>query len=224
MRRIKKSKSAKLLTVFTLTATTLMFTGCSLEEQSYDDTYQSENSEDGGIYTSDYEDQQLLDDNGKKYTLHQNDDGTETAYYEDGQRVTFKRDEQGNLDYVSGNSGLLAGLIAGYFLFHGYSTPVGAWNSNRYVISEPLKGVSQSSRATGMQKYVPSNASFNSNKIPRLPYQKELSDEQRTTGVFGGYTSSSKNNVSNNSSAKSSKSVGTVKSGFGGAGVRSGAS
>lgn len=226
MRKIKNSKSAKLLTVFTLTATTLMFTGCSLEEQPYDDAYQSENSEDGGIYTSDYEDQQLIDDNGKKYTLHQNDDGTETAYYEDGQRVTFKRDEQGNLDYVSGNSGLLAGLIAGYFLFHGYSTPVGAWNSasNRYVISEPLKGASQSSRATGMQKYVPSNANFNPNKIPRLPYQKELSDEQRTAGVFGGYTSSSKNDISNNSSAKSSKSVGTVKSGFGGAGVRSGAS
>ena len=172
-----------------------------------------------------------MDDNGKKYTLHQNDDGTETAKYEDGQQVTFKRDEQGNLNYVSGATGLLAGLAAGYFLFHGFNPPAGTWNSasNRYAISEPLRGASKTARATQMQKYVPSNAKFNPNKIPRLPYQKQLNDEQRVTGA-GGYVggSSSKSNVSKSSSGKSSssssKSVGSVKSGFGGAGARSAAS
>ena len=231
---MRNSKTTKLITAFTLTATTLMFSGCGfsslLNDEDTTSHHSSSNSDD--LYTSDYEDQQLMDDNGKKYTLHQNDSGSETARYEDGQEVTFKRDEHGNLDYISGSAGLLAGLAAGYFLFHGFNPPAGAWNSatNRYAVSEPLSGVSKTSRATKMQKYVPSNAKFNPNKIPRLPYQKQLNDEQRVTGAGGGYVggSSSKSNVSKSSSGKSSssssKSVGSVKSGFGGAGARSASS
>ena len=229
---MRNSKTTKLITAFTLTATTLMFSGCGFsslfEEDNVSSQHSNNNSDD--LYTSDYEDQQLMDDNGKKYILHQNDSGSETARYEDGQEVTFKRDEHGNLDYISGSAGLLAGLAAGYFLFHGFNPPAGAWNSatSRYAISEPLSGASKTSRATKMQKYVPSNAKFNPNKIPRLPYQKQLNDEQRVTGA-GGYVggSSSKSNVSKSSgesSSSSSKSVGNVKSGFGGAGARSAAS
>ena len=57
--------------------------------------------------------QQLKDDNGDVYSLINNGDGTETAKYEDGREVTFKRDDNGNLNFISGAAGLLGGLAAG---------------------------------------------------------------------------------------------------------------
>lgn len=63
--------------------------------------------------------QKLIDENGQAYTLTQNDNGTETATYDNGQSVDFERDEDNNIHYLSGTSGLLAGLAASYFFYHG---------------------------------------------------------------------------------------------------------
>ena len=42
------------------------------------------------------EEQRLLDDNGNGYTLFSNPYGSETASFDNGEQVTFSRDEDGN--------------------------------------------------------------------------------------------------------------------------------
>ena len=115
-------------------ATALIISGCGDDtaEQPATETPQTQTKLAG---------QRLTDDSGVEYTLIDNGDGTETARYDDGRAVTFRREEDGSLDYISGAAGLLAGMAAGYFLFHGFSSPAGTWDSarNRYTVSEPLR-------------------------------------------------------------------------------------
>ena len=149
-----------------------------------------------------YQDQELLDDNGNKYTLHKNQDGSETARYEDGKEVTFKRDAQGNINHQSGDSSLLPGLLMGYLVFSGLSSSGGTWNSaGNYVANSPMKPISQATRNSNMQNYVPAGSKIQDITPP-------------STNISSRSTSSN--------GAKSS--VGTVKSGFGSAGARSAAS
>ncbi len=92
------SKTAAILAAFTAVSAPLMMAGCG-QEQVKGDT--------------------LTDENGRKYQLIKNEDGTETAKYENGEEVTFRRDENDNLNYVSGMSSLLPMMMMSYFLFHG---------------------------------------------------------------------------------------------------------
>ena len=228
---MKHSKTTKLLAVFTLTATTLCMSGCGLFGEDETPTTQNTDNSSPKYSTDDsYQDQKLLDDNGKEYTLHRNPDGTETARYDDGKEVTFKRDENGNLNVVSGTAGLLAGLAAGYFLFHGFNTPVGSWNSsaNRYAVSEPLKPATTASRANAMKKFTPAGT-----KIQDIAPPQEKKDDRggsstaRSSSRSGGSSSGSSNVSNSSSSSKSSSSkssVGSTKSGFGSAGARSASS
>ena len=156
-----------------------------------------------------YEDQELLDDNGNKYTLHRNADGTETAKYADGKEITFKKNPNGDVIYKSGDSNLLSHLMLGYLLFHGKSTPSGTYSSSGFTAKEPPKPISQSAREEGMKKVVPAGSPVH------------------TIGSSSGSSgsSSAKNTTSSSSSSsKGSASVGSTKSGFGSAGARSAAS
>ena len=92
------NKTALILAAFTAVSAPLMMAGCGQEAPKGDT---------------------LTDENGRKYQLIKNEDGTETAKYENGDEVTFRRDENDNLNYVSGMSSLLPMMMMSYFLFHG---------------------------------------------------------------------------------------------------------
>ena len=146
--------------------------------------------------------QRLTDDNGVEYTLIDNGDGTETARYDDGRSVTFRRQEDGSLDFLSGTAGLIAGMAAGYFLFHGFSSPAGNWDAsrNRYTVSEPLKPSTTPANAANTAKPATNSTAANSNSKVNL----------------------SKDPAPKSSAATSSNS--SAKSGFGTAGARGGSS
>lgn len=180
------------------------------EEQEYAEknNVSIANTEQKQNIVGDYQDQELLDDNGNKYTLHKNQDGSETARYDDGKEVTFKRDEQGNINRQSGDSSLLPGLLMGYLLFSGLSSSGGTWNSaGNYVSNAPMKPISQEVRNANMQKYTPAGGKIQDITPPK-------SNGSSGSGFAKGSGSSNR--------AKSS--VGNVKSGFGSAGARSAAS
>lgn len=178
----KRTQAA--VAIFTAVATTIAFTGCDGSEQEY--SHESSESFAGN---------RLVDDNGNEYTLIKNDDGTETAKYDDGKEVTFKRDEDGNLNLVSGAGGLLAGLAAGYFLFHGFHNSGGTYSGNRYTPSTRPSAISSYDRDRELKKY--------------------MRDDKKSGGTGATSNSSAKSN-SNKSS------VSTAKGGFGSAGARSG--
>ena len=156
--------------------------------------------------------QRLTDDNGVEYTLIDNGDGTETARYDDGRSVTFRRQEDGSLDFLSGTAGLIAGMAAGYFLFHGFSSPAGTWNSttNRYTVSEPLQ-----------RRSTPTSAASTANTAkPSTPSSNATSSNTNSTAANSA-NSNSKVNLSKDSSSSTNSSA---KSGFGTAGARGGSS
>lgn len=182
MRNMYSKKTKKMIAIFSAVATTMMFSGCSNSDQA---SY-------------------IEDDNGERYQLIENPDGTETARYSDGREVTFKRDDDGNLTFLSGAAGLLGGLAAGYYLHKGLSAPQNGYydsSSNRYI-SRPLRD-DDKKRANNS-----------------------------TTNAAAALAATSSNNSTGSSSVskvestpKTSTSTSTsVKSGFGSAGARSSAS
>ena len=174
-------------------ATALLIGGCGDEETTEVPTQDQ---------TQNLAGQRLTDDNGVEYTLIDNGDGTETARYDDGRSVTFRRQEDGSLDFLSGTAGLIAGMAAGYFLFHGFSSPAGNWDAsrNRYTVSEPLKSTNNPANAASTAKPSTNSTATNSNSKVNL----------------------SKDPAPKSSAATSSNS--SAKSGFGNAGARGGSS
>lgn len=177
MRNMCSKKTKKMLAIFSAVATTMMFSGCSNSDQA---SY-------------------IEDDNGERYQLIENPDGTETARYRDGREVTFKRDDDGNLTFLSGAAGLLGGLAAGYYLHKGLSAPQNGYydsSSNRYI-SRPL----------------------------RDDDKKRANNSMVNAGVTKAAVSSDSTGNKVESAPKTSTSNTTsVKSGFGSAGARSSAS
>ena len=140
MKSPKKSKTKYLIGAFLATA--FLISNCATDsEKETNQTAVEKNTEVG---------ERLTDDSGAEYTLIDNGDGTETAKYDDGRSVTFKRQEDGTLDYLAGTAGLIAGLAAGYYLFHGFQNK-GTWDSarNKYTINEPLKRVDKDKSVGG---------------------------------------------------------------------------
>lgn len=177
MRNMCSKKTKKMLAIFSAVATTMMFSGCSNSDQA---SY-------------------IEDDNGERYQLIENPDGTETARYRDGREVTFKRDDDGNLTFLSGAAGLLGGLAAGYYLHKGLSAPQNGYydsSSNRYI-SRPL----------------------------RDDDKKRANNSMVNAGATKAAVSSDSTGNKVESAPKTSTSTSTsVKSGFGSAGARSSAS
>ncbi|SEA14258.1 hypothetical protein [Selenomonas ruminantium] len=183
------TKTSKVLAVFMAVSTTVAF--ASWMAQDVDIPAEQETGP-----------QTLLDDEGREYTLTQNADGTETATYEDGRSVTVKREENGSLRYISGAEGLIAGLAAGYYMFHGLSGGTGGRYSvvqGRYIPNGPVQPLKEK------DDYRSSGGSSSSSSSRRITVNKG--------------SSSSKSSSSAKSSSHSSS-----KSGFGSAGARSSAS
>ena len=210
--------------VGTFLATALLISGCS-DSETVEETAPAETAQ-----TQKLAGQRLTDDSGVEYTLIDNGDGTETARYDDGRSVTFQRQEDGSLDYLYGAAGLLAGMAAGYYLFHGFSSPAGSWNpaTNRYTVSEPLQrrdtptatgaSAGTSSRpSTTANTSTPASSTPNSSTAANSNSKVNLSKESTTPSTAAN--SSSKVNLSKESTTSSS----SAKSGFGGAGARSSA-
>ena len=207
------------IALFAAVTTTMCFTGCSNHDQTSVQTDQNiDYDKDGNV--------RLKDDNGNPYTLHKNADGTETARYDDGKEVTFRRDPDTNeIHYESGTSSLLTGMLMGYFLFHGFGgiggSPASNFNynprSNTYTTKEPLQRLSRDEQRRKVNNFIAgSSSSTNSNS----------SSKSSTSNSSNSSNSNKSNNVSN--SSKSGGSTGSVssppKSGFGSAGARGGAS
>jgi hypothetical protein len=172
----------------------------------------------------------LKDDSGKEYTLVKNGDGTETAKYDDGESVTFKRDDDGNLNFVAGSAGLLAGLAAGYFLWHGLNPSGGHYDSSSRSY-RPSSSVSQDIKKNGWKKYdqeKDKNRGGGRSGGTYVPPSNSSSSNSSSSSTKSSSSSTSKPSTSAQSksstpSTKSSVSAGTTKSGFGGAGARSSA-
>ena len=182
-------KTKKVLAVFTSVATTAAFTYYLAENLDRSEEQQIEGP------------QTLIDDEGDEYTLTQNEDGSETATYADGRTVTIKREENGTLRYLHGTEGLIAGLAAGYYMFHGLSGGAGGYYN------------------AALGRYIPNG-----------PVQP-IRDRQYSSTAGSAYRSSSRGssiNTSRSSSKSSStaksSSHSSSKSGFGSAGARSSAS
>lgn len=136
------------MAAFMATSSVMLVAGCSGEKE--DKPF---------VQNEKYDDQTLTDDSGKEYTLHKNADGTETATYKDGKTVTFKRDNDGNMNYVSGALGLIGGLAAGYMLFHGLGSSGGYYNGNSYRSSNVQRLTTRErDRRLTSSGYVPTNS------------------------------------------------------------------
>lgn len=243
------NKTAAILASFTAAAVAFSCAGCMDDEA---DEYEVAEDEDVTEVDTDvddtYEDQELIDDDGNNYVLHRNEDGTETATYADGRDVTFRRNHDNSLDFISGTAGMLAAMAAGYYLFHGLGCNTGyrgSYNpsSGRYTCSEPLRRMDMAERNKRMQSYVPSSsaASINNN-YPRAMMQKDKDDQNPAAARSSSYSGSSGGGGSAAASSTKSNDTATAKSntssegakttsnssvsnnakgGFGGAGARS---
>lgn len=196
-------------------ATALIISGCgddTTAEQPATETPQTQTKLAG---------QRLTDDSGVEYTLIDNGDGTETARYDDGRAVTFRREEDGSLDFVSGTAGLLAGMAAGYFLFHGFSSPAGTWDStrNRYTVSEPLRREERNSTGGG---YAGTSARPSTSSSGGASTSNPSAASNSSTRPSTSSASSSSGGVNLTKPAAPSSSASSAKTGFGGAGARAG--
>lgn len=167
------SKTAAILVAFTAVSAPLMLAGCGQQEKQQGEA--------------------LTDDQGRTYHLIKNEDGTETARYDNGEEVTFRRDENDNLNYVSGASSLLPMLLASYFLFHGIGGYSGHYDRN-----------------TG-------------NVLNNKPAYQQQQQQPNGTGAATANKGGSYQQGASGSSGKSAVTAPAGgKTGFGSAGVRSG--
>lgn len=202
------SKETRVLLATFMAVSAGVVAGCS-DENEYEESESS------------YE--RLKDDNGKEYTLVKNADGTETAKYDNGESVTFKRDDDGNLAFVAGAAGLLAGVAAGYYMWHGLNPSGGYYDSNTKSY-KPSSEVSRQIKSNGWSKY-----DKEKDKGGRSGGSTYTRSNSTNGGGSTGNSTTSNSKPSNSSEAKSttpsnksSVSAGSTKSGFGSAGARSG--
>ncbi len=213
------SKASKMIAIF---STVSVFSACMFawinSESAFEDEYDNSYLDDEGLLAP-QEEQRLLDDNGNEYTLFSNPYGSETASFDNGEQVTFSRDDDGSLNFISGSAGLLAGMLASYYLFHGYNPPAGRWNpnTNRYTVTDKLNRLPDADRTSAIRRYLPENTKLNS---PDVALKRQ--QEEQKMSASGG--SSARSGSSTNNGKTGSSSVGSTKKGFGGVGARSAAS
>lgn len=166
------SKTAAILAAFTAVSAPLMLAGCGQQEKQQGEA--------------------LTDDQGRTYHLIKNEDGTETARYDNGEEVTFRRDENDNLNYVSGASSLLPMLLASYFLFHGIGGYSGHYDRN-----------------TG-------------NVLNNKPAYQQQQQQPATNGAATNKSGTYQQGSTSNGGKSTVTAPAGGKTGFGSAGVRSG--
>ena len=146
----------------------------------------------------------LKDKDGNEFLLTKNQDGTETATYDDGRTVSFQRDENNHIHHTGGESSILPMLLGSYFLYHGFgSTTPNQYhydsNTKTYVSEQPLQKMDENERRNRANSFLPAAAAS---------YYRNTGDI--STSSKGA---ASKSSVSN-----------SAKGGFGGAGARSASS
>lgn len=169
------SKTAAILAAFTAISAPIVLSGCGQEAKQQGEA--------------------LTDDQGRTYHLIKNEDGTETARYDNGEEVTFRRDENDNLNYVSGMSSLLPMMLASYFLFHGIGGYSGHYDRNTGNVLNNKPAYQQTQQQPG------------TNTGSATAGNKSGTYQQGTTG---------------NSGKSTVTAPAGGKTGFGSAGVRSG--
>lgn len=125
----------------------------------------------------------LVDEQGRKYSLIENLDGTETAILEEGQEIIFRRDKNsGELelispkddsDLVSAGLGFLAGIATSYFLYKGLTPPTGHIVGNRYIPDTQPSIMSLADRQSYYNRYI-----------------QDIEDKRRTSGGGAVFSSS----------------------------------
>ena len=220
MKMYEPSRETRILLATFMAVSAGVVAGCDGQQEA-DSLVSDDNS-----YT------RLKDDNGKEYTLVQNGDGTETAKYDNGESVTFKRDDDGNLNFIAGAAGLLAGIGAGYLLWHGLSSSGAHYDSSTRSY-RPSSSVSRQIKNDGWAKYDKEKEKRSGSSGRYIPSTSGSSSSSgsSTKSSSSSKSSSSTSKPSTSSQAKSStpstkssvKSSGTTKSGFGSAGARSSA-
>lgn len=193
-------------------STSLSLSGCISEDVDINETgeYLSEVSLDKN---------ELIDENGRKYSLIENSDGTETALFEDGQSITFRRSSSGELELISPKNdsdlidtglGFLAGMATSYFIYKGLTPPTGHIVGNRYIPDTRPSSISSVDRDSYYNRYI-----------------EDIKKKRQTTGG-GTVASPSKSSVdlSKHSNYSSKPTVtppsSSAKSGFGSIGVARG--
>lgn len=195
-------------------STSLSLSGCISEDVDINETgeYLSEVSLDKN---------ELIDENGRKYSLIENSDGTETALFEDGQSITFRRSSSGELELISPKNdsdlidtglGFLAGMATSYFIYKGLAPPTGHIVGNRYIPDTRPSIISSVDRDSYYNRYI-----------------EDIKKKRQTTGGGTVVVSPSKGSVDlskyGNYSSKSSTVTppsSSAKSGFGSIGVARG--
>lgn len=177
---------------------------------------------------------QLVDDNGNPYTLVKNSDGTETATFEDGSSITFKRDFNGELELVevmTSNEtenddeaiafglGLLSGIATSYFLLNGYNAQQGYLSGNKYILKDKPSYVSDiNHRRDLLSNYANNHKEKQNTGSSVVPFVSSNSTNHNSS------SSASINSTSNNKTTSPnivSKPSVNAKGGFGSVGVRS---
>lgn len=194
-------------------STSLSLSGCISEDVDINETgeYLSEVSLDKN---------ELIDENGRKYSLIENSDGTETALFEDGQSITFRRSSSGELELISPKNdsdlidtglGFLAGMATSYFIYKGLTPPTGHIVGNRYIPDTRPSSISSVDRDSYYNRYI-----------------EDIKKKRQTTGG-GTVVSPSKGSVDLSKHGNYSSKPSTVtppsssaKSGFGSIGVARG--
>lgn len=194
-------------------STSLSLSGCISEDVDINETgeYLSEVSLDKN---------ELIDENGRKYSLIENSDGTETALFEDGQSITFRRSSSGELELISPKNdsdlidtglGFLAGMATSYFIYKGLTPPTGHIVGNRYIPDTRPSSISSVDRDSYYNRYI-----------------EDIKKKRQTTGG-GTVVSPSKRSVDLSKHGNYSSKPSTVtppsssaKSGFGSIGVARG--
>ena len=166
---------------------------------------------------------ELVDEQGRKYSLIENSDGTETALFEDGQSITFRRDiNSGELelispkddsDMLSAGLGFLAGMTTSYFIYKGLTPPTGQIVGARYIPDSRPSIMSLADRQSYYDRYM-----------------RSIKEKERSHSAGYAPSSSHSSDISGKGSVNLSKQPNpktsvnpptpSAKSGFGSVGAR----
>ena len=141
---------------------------------------------------ADESDGMLIDNDGNPYQIVDNEDGTKTAKYENGDHVTFRESEDGGLDFVDGTAMLLGGMALSYMASQYGSTHNGAYGyydsgSKRFVPSQEIRERKEQAAHTGAG-YIHTNTSksTSSNVGGKVDLSKPTSSAPKVSSGFGG--------------------------------------
>lgn len=168
--------------------------------------------------------QKLIDSDGNYYILTDNNDGTETAVFENGKSITFKRNDNNDLEIISAkneddsifedSASIISGMLIGYFLSKGLSAPSGYYQGNSFKTTEQPRQFSEIEQRNYAKQY---EEDAENRRYRRTGSNGIVSN---TYTMAASKVSPSSSNVKVNLTKPPSA---TAKTGFGSVGVRTSA-